>query len=73
MPVPASGVLSAWSAHDWRDGVHVEELAALERLIVKTENSTYDIVLLSPDTAHILVTSPFTQATGLLTIERGHL
>ncbi|MGI8586169.1 MAG: Ig-like domain-containing protein [Chloroflexia bacterium] len=25
------------------------------------------------DTAHILVTSPFTQAIGLLTIERGHL
>ncbi|HET7081791.1 MAG TPA: MG2 domain-containing protein, partial [Chloroflexia bacterium] len=25
------------------------------------------------DTAHILVTSPFTQATGLLTIERGHI
>ena len=25
------------------------------------------------DTAHILVTSPFTQANGLLTIERGHL
>ncbi len=25
------------------------------------------------DTAHILVTSPFTQATGLLTIERGHV
>ena len=25
------------------------------------------------DTAHILVTSPFSQATGLLTIERGHL
>ncbi|MGI8588923.1 MAG: Ig-like domain-containing protein [Chloroflexia bacterium] len=25
------------------------------------------------DTAHILVTSPFSQATGLLTIERGHI
>jgi uncharacterized protein YfaS (alpha-2-macroglobulin family) len=25
------------------------------------------------DTAHILVTSPYTQATGLLTVERGHL
>ena len=25
------------------------------------------------DTARILVTSPFSQATGLLTIERGHL
>jgi hypothetical protein len=48
-------VLSAWSAHDWRGGVHVDDLIALECLIVKTENSTYEIVLLSPDTAHILV------------------
>jgi hypothetical protein len=55
VPVPASGVLSAWSAHDWRGGVHVDDLLALECLIVQTENSTYEIVVLSPDTAHILV------------------
>lgn len=55
VPVPASGVLSAWSAHDWRGGIHVDDLLALECLVVKTENSTYEIVLLSPDTAHILV------------------
>jgi hypothetical protein len=54
-PVPASGVLSAWSAHDWRGGIHVDDLIALECLVVKTENSTYEIILLSPDTAHILV------------------
>ena len=55
MPVPASGVLSAWSAHDWRGGIHVDDLIALECLVVKTENSTYEIILLSPDTAQILV------------------
>ena len=55
VPVPASGVLAAWSAHDWRGGIHVDDLIALECLVVKTENSTYEIVLLSPDTAHILV------------------
>ncbi len=55
LPIPASGVLSAWSAHDWRGGIHVDDLLALECLVVKTENSTYEIVLLSPDTAHILV------------------
>jgi hypothetical protein len=54
-PVPASGVLSAWSAHDWRGGIHVDDLIALECLVVKTENSTYEIILMSPDTAHILV------------------
>ena len=55
VPVPVSGVLSAWSAHDWRGGVQVDDLSALERLIVKTENSTYEIVLLSPATADVLV------------------
>ena len=53
--IPASGVLSAWSTHDWRGGVQVDELTALERLIVQTENSTYEIVLLSPAAATILV------------------
>jgi hypothetical protein len=53
--VPASGVLSAWSTHDWRGGVQVDELSALERLIVRTQNSTYDMVLLSPTSANVLV------------------
>jgi len=54
-PVPASGLLSAWSSHDWRGGIHLEELSALDHLVVKTENSTYDIILLSSATADVLV------------------
>ena len=53
--VPSSGLLSSWSAHDWRNGIHVGELAALERLIVSTANSTYEIVLVSPATGNVLV------------------
>ena len=48
-------MLSAWSSHDWRGGVHVEELSALEHLVVKTENSTYEMILLSSATAEVLV------------------
>jgi hypothetical protein len=55
VPVPISGVLSAWTSHDWRGGVHVGDLAALETLVVKTQNSTYEIVLLAADTARVLV------------------
>src|SRR5205814_8474417 len=36
-------------------GVQVDDLSPLERLIVTTENSTYEIVLLSPATADVLV------------------
>ena len=53
--VPSSGVLSSWSAHDWRDGVRVDDLTALERLIVTTANSTYEIILIAPAHAQVLV------------------
>jgi hypothetical protein len=53
--VPASGVLSTWSAHDWSDGIHVEALSALERLIIQTNNSTYEVIVLSPASGNILV------------------
>jgi hypothetical protein len=55
LPVPAKGVLSSWSAHDWRGGVHVDDLTALERLIVRTANSVYEIVLIAPASANVLV------------------
>ena len=53
--VPARGLLSSWSAHDWRGGIRVDEMAALERLIVTTANSTYEIVLVAPSSANVLV------------------
>jgi len=53
--VPASGMLSAWTAHDWRDGVHVDDLVALETLVVTTQNSIYEIVLVAADSARVLV------------------
>jgi hypothetical protein len=53
--VPARRLLSSWSAHDWRGGIRVDELAALERLIVKTANSTYEIVLVAPERAEVVV------------------
>jgi hypothetical protein len=55
VPVPPSGILSAWSAHDWSDGVHVTDLVTLESLVVETQNNTYEIVLLSAETAEVLV------------------
>jgi hypothetical protein len=50
-----SRVLSAWTAHDWCGGIQVDELSALERLIVTTTNSTYEIVLVAPERAEVLV------------------
>jgi len=55
VPVPDRGLLSSWSAHDWRGGVHVDELAPLERLIVTTANSTYEMILVAPASGSVLV------------------
>ena len=30
--VPASALLSTWTAHDWRDGLNLGELSALDRI-----------------------------------------
>jgi hypothetical protein len=53
--IPATRVLSAWSARDWSDGVNINDLSPLERLLVRTENSTYEIVVLAPSTGNVLV------------------
>ena len=53
--VPAAADLSVWSEHDWREGVQVDELPALDRLLVHTRNNTYDITVIVPHTGEVLV------------------
>jgi hypothetical protein len=53
--VPVRRLLSSWSTHDWRGGISVDDLSVLERLIVTTANSTYEIVLVAPEKAEVLV------------------
>jgi hypothetical protein len=53
--VPAAAVLSTWNSHSWDDGLHIEQLAALDHLTVVTHHSTYEIVLVSPANGEVLV------------------
>jgi hypothetical protein len=53
--VPRAAVLDAWSDRDWSDGVHLYELSAMDRLMVTTRNSVYDIVVVSPRTGEVMV------------------
>jgi hypothetical protein len=55
LPVPSSRLLSSWSTRDWSDGIHVADLPPLERLLVRTANSTYELIVLCPATGSILV------------------
>ena len=52
---PSGSSLDAWTAHDWRLGVQLENVNALEAFVVRTANSTYEITVLSPPTGEILV------------------
>src|SRR5262249_8665452 len=53
--VPASAGLGAWNSYAWRHGVRVDELTSLDRLTVLTRHSKYEIVVVSPTTAEVLV------------------
>src|SRR5690242_14397986 len=48
-------LLDTWSGHDWRDGVQVESLDDLCKMVVRTENSTYEITIISGRTGEILI------------------
>lgn len=51
---PAAALLSTWTEHDWRDGLKLDELSALDRIIARTWYSTYEIVV-SPTSGEELV------------------
>ena len=55
-PAPVAAVtLETWTAHDWSHGVFLPHLAPHDRLIVRTRNSTYEIVVMVPDIAAVMV------------------
>jgi hypothetical protein len=47
--------LQRWAEYDWPGAVQLETMAGLERLAVRTRNSTYEITVLSPHTGEVLV------------------
>ncbi len=53
--VSTSAILDRWATHDWRDGMHIGDLHPLDRLTVRTLNSTYEIVVVTPGSADVAV------------------
>jgi hypothetical protein len=51
----ASALLDTWSSHDWSEGVQLEAMPDMETLAVRTENSTYEITVISGRTGDILI------------------
>ncbi len=51
----AEGILDNWSKREWSDGLQIETLDDLDCLCVKTENSTYEITILSKHSGEVMV------------------
>jgi hypothetical protein len=55
MQVPAPALLDRWAVEEWKDGVQVDQLEELETLSVETLNHTYEITVIDPRAAEVLV------------------
>jgi len=52
---PFQALLSAWNGFEWDNGVNLNQLAPLDRVTVRTRHSLYEIIVLSTDSAEVLV------------------
>lgn len=53
--VLAATTLDAWSALDWSQGLLLTRLDPHDRIVVRTRNSTYELIVMVPHTASVLV------------------
>jgi hypothetical protein len=53
--VNCSALLDTWSSHEWTDGVQLETLRDMENLQAGTENSVYEITVISGRSGDILI------------------
>lgn len=51
----ADAHLDSWTGRAWRDGVQVDALCDLDRLAVRTRNSSYDLIVLDASRGDVLV------------------
>ncbi len=53
--VPRAAMLNAWSAEPAPRGIRIDQMAELETLTVRTQNSVYEITVLCGRTGEVLV------------------
>ena len=53
--IPAASDLNSWSACEWDNGVQIDRFLELERLVVETTNSIYEITVLDGHAGEVLV------------------
>jgi hypothetical protein len=53
--VPSGALLDTWAARGWTDGLLVSQLSAFDHLVIRTRHSTYEMVVVSPEGAEVMV------------------
>jgi hypothetical protein len=53
--VPQAATLDGWAAQKWEGGVQIDELRELDTLSVETMHHTYEITIINPSTAEVLI------------------
>ena len=53
--LPRVALLDAWSDEQWTKGIQIDQMAELETLAVRTQNSVYEITVLCGPTGEVLV------------------
>ena len=51
----AAATLDSWTSHAWENGLQLEAMSALDEIVVRTANSTYEITIVSPHGGDVLV------------------
>jgi hypothetical protein len=53
--IPEAATLESWSRRTWTNGVQINELRELDTLFVETAHHAYEITVIDPGTAEVLV------------------
>ena len=53
--IPAAAVLENWSDDPWTNGVQVDRMEDMEKLVIRTRNNLYEIIIIDGRSGEILV------------------
>lgn len=53
--IPVGAVLDTWAEDLWTNGVQVDSLEDMEKLVIQTRNSVYEIIVIDGPTGEILI------------------
>jgi hypothetical protein len=64
---PAGSLLDKWSESAWRNGVQIDSMKDLQSLKIRTQNSLYELTIVSAEQGQVLVRGGryFTELTPL--------